>query len=145
MEEKYIHPKLGGLYQEDVDWQTDEVTVSFCKAPIGVCLANGSDDGPSAMALDGFEWVETHWDEVLAIIQDQAFEFYDPYFDAFEDIPKFDSANDLWGTGILLYLRLFSKTDFTVSMRFAWQKEEDSHQVTFEVEEGECFTHTVDG
>lgn len=145
MAETYIHPTLGELYPEDVDWQTDEVAVPFCDTPIEVCLADGSDEGPSESALSGYDWVESHWQEVLTLIQDQAFAFYTPYAEAVEGIPSFDKPEQLWGTEMLLCVRVFSKDYFSVSLRFSWQENEDPHDITFYVEGGACLTHSVDG
>ncbi|MEM8960798.1 MAG: hypothetical protein AAGD38_04905 [Acidobacteriota bacterium] len=145
MEDTFDHPKLGELYPEDVDWQTDEVLVPFYKTAISVCLAGGSDSGPSIAALSGYDWIESHWAEVLKLIQNQAFEFYRPYADAVAGVPVFDSPERLWGTETLLDIRVFAQDDFTVTMRFAWQERGDPHQVAFYVEEGRCDTHSVDG
>lgn len=145
MTDDFVHPKLGQLYAEDVDWQTDEVSVPFSKSPIEVCLADGSDDGPSQAALSGYEWLESHWQEVLGLIQEQAFAFYEPYVDAVPSAPKIDTPKQLWGTEVLLSVRVFSKDDFTVTMRFAWQDDDDPHAITFYVEDGKCETHSVDG
>jgi hypothetical protein len=145
LEDAFVHPRLGDLYPEDVDWQTDEVFVPFCKTPIAVCLADGSDDGPSAAALSGYDWIESHWPEVLELIQDQAFDFYRPYAVAIAGVPAFDSAGQLWGSEVLLGVRVFSNDDFTVTLRFTWQEDQDPHEITFFVEEGRCETHSVDG
>lgn len=145
VEDSYLHPKLGELYPEDVDWQTDEVSVPFCDNPIAVCLAEGTDDGPSQAALSGYGWIESHWQEVHRLIQEQAFRFYKPYAAAVEGVPTIDGPEQLWGTEVLLSVRVFSKDDFTVTLRFTWQEHEDPHEITFYVEEGRCKTHSVDG
>jgi hypothetical protein len=145
VEDTIVHPRLGELYPEDVDWQTDEALVPFCNTPIAVCLADGSDDGPSEAALSGYEWIESHWREVLGLIQDQAFDFYEPYADAVAGVPAFDAPEQLWGTETLLSVRVFSKDDFTITMRFTWQEDADPHEITFYVEDGQCETHSVDG
>lgn len=145
VEDTFVHPRLGELYPEDVDWQTDQVSVPFCKAPIAVCLADGSDDRPSKEALSGYDWIESHWREVLVLIQDQAFEFYKPYADAVAAVPEFESPEQLWGTEVLLNVRVFSKDEYTVTFRFRWQQEQDPHEITFYVEDGRCKTHSVDG
>ena len=145
MVDAYIHPRLGELYAEDVDWQTDEVSVPFCDTPIEVCLADGSDDGPSQAALAGYDWIESNWQQVRDLIQEQAFRFYEPYADAVDGVPAFDAPEQLWGTEVVLSVRVFSKDDFTVTLRFRWQEEEDPHVVTFYVEDGQCETHSVDG
>ncbi len=145
MEDTFVHSRLGELYPEDVDWQADEVSVPFYKTPIAVCLAAGSDDGPSEAALSGYDWIESHWQEVLGLIQNQAFDFYEPYADAVAGVPAFDSPEQLWGTETLLSVRVFTKDDFTVTMRFTWQKDQDLHEITFHVEDGRCETHSVDG
>ena len=95
--------------------------------------------------MQGYEWVEANWPEVLNIISDQAFEFYQPYADAVATVPTFDSPKAIWGTEQLINLRIFAKDDFTVSMRFSWQEDQDPHEITFYVEEGQCLTHSVDG
>ena len=141
----YMHPKLGELYHEDVDWQSDQAAVSFCHSPIEVCLADGSDDGPSEAAMSGYEWVESHWEQVRELIQDQAFEFYEPYADAVDGVPKFESPSQLWKTEIVLGLRMFSRDEFSVTLRFEWQQNDDPHEVTFYVEGGKCESHSVDG
>lgn len=145
MADEYKHPRLGILYPEDDDWQADEVTVPFAGDPIDVCLAGGTDDGPSAEALLAYEWCEQNWGGVLTLIQDQAFEFYLPYADAVSSVPKFETADALWGTEEVISLRVFSKNDFTVTLCFSWQEEADPHLVTFYVEEGACKSHSVDG
>ncbi|TWU00232.1 hypothetical protein Pla108_11790 [Botrimarina colliarenosi] len=66
MEDTFNHPRLGELYPEDIDWQIDEVSVPYSKTPIAVCFADGSDDGPSGVALSGYDWIESHWSEVLS-------------------------------------------------------------------------------
>jgi len=141
----YLHSKLGELYPEDLDWQTEEIVVPFSGTPIGVCLANGSVEGPSEAALSGYDWVESHWHEVRGLIQGQAFDFYRPYADAVAGVPTFDAPEKLWGTEILLWVRVFSKDRFSVTLRFAWQEDEDPHEITFYVEGGSCSTHSVDG
>ena len=145
MEGTFVHPRLGELYPEDVDWQTDEVSVAFSKTPIAVCLADGPDDGPSQAALSGYDWLESNWPEVLRLIQDQAFEFYESYADAVAGVPPFNTPEQLWGSESLLSVRVFSKDDFTVTMRFIWQEDQDPHEITFYVEDGGCETHSVDG
>jgi hypothetical protein len=42
-------------------------------------------------------------------------------------------------------VRVRSRTDFTVTLRFAWQEAEDLHLITFYIEDGQCLTHSVDG
>ncbi|GMV79989.1 MAG: hypothetical protein AMXMBFR7_11730 [Planctomycetota bacterium] len=145
MDSTYIHPKLGELYPEDVDWQTDKATVPFSNTPIEVCFANGSKDGPWPAALTGYDWIESHWSEVLGLIQDQAFDFYSPYADAVAGVPVFASPEKLWGTEELLCVRVSTKDDFEVTLRFKWQEKEDPHVITFYVEKGRCETHSVDG
>ena len=143
--DEYQHPKLGPLYQEDVDWQSDESSVSFYDDKIQVCLAEGTDAGPSEKAMRGYEWMEGHWSHVLEIIQEQAFAYYQPMAEADNRIPKIDSPSQLWGTEILLAIRVFSEDDFAVTMRFGWQDNSDPHEITFYVEGGTCNTHSVDG
>lgn len=145
MEDTFIHPRLGELYPEDVDWHTDEVSVPYCKTSIAVCFAGGTDDGPSEAAISGYDWIESHWSEVLGLVQDQAFDFYGPYADAVTGVPVFDAPEQLWGTETVLSVRVFAKDDFTVTMRFSWQEEQDPHEVTFYVEDSRCDTHSVDG
>jgi len=50
-----------------------------------------------------------------------------------------------WGTEEVMSVRVRSKADFEISLRFAWQEAEDPHVVTFYIEDGECLTHSVDG
>lgn len=145
MMDTYTHPKIGELYPEDVDWQTDEVSVQYSPSPIEVCLAGGTDDGPSQAALSGYEWVESNWQEVCSLIQDQAFEFYEPYAAAVDGVPSFDTPSQLWGTEVLLSIRVFAEDDFTVTLRFNWQEDDDPHEITFYVEDGRCETHSADG
>jgi hypothetical protein len=145
LSESFHHPTLGELYPEDVDWQTDAVTVPFCQFPIAVCLAEGNGDGPSDDAIAGYEWVAAHWKDVLRIIEGQAFRFYEPYAAAITGVPKFDLPTQLWGTEVVQSIRLFSKDDFEVSIRFTWQLPDDPHVVTFYVEGERCLTHSVDG
>lgn len=145
MNSTYTHPELGELYPDDVDWQSDSATVRFSDAPVEVCLANGTETGPSAVALAGYEWVAANWPQVLRSIENQAFDFYEPYAAGVPGTPGFDSPSELWGTEELLSILVFSKDDFSVSMRFAWQQASDPHIVTFYVENGVCETHSVDG
>lgn len=145
MQNEFIHHKLGKLYLEDVDWQTDEASVPFCKTPVEVCLAGGSETGPSQAALSGYDWIESHWQKVLVLMQDQAFDFYEPYADAVASVPVIDTSTQLWGTESILNVRVFAKDDFSVTMRFTWQEDEDPHEVTFYVEDGKCEVHSVDG
>lgn len=141
----FNHPVLGELYPEDVDWCTDEADVSFHESPVQVCLANGSEDGPSDSANAGYNWIAGNWREVLQTIEQQAFEFYRPYADAVTAVPRFAHPSDLWGTERLLSLRIFAAGDFTVTLRFDWQDPSDPHEITFYVEGGACITHTADG
>ena len=141
----FNHPVLGELYPEDVDWCTDKVEVTFHEAPIQVCLANGTDDGPSGRANAGYGWIAANWGEVLQTVEDQAFEFYRPYADAVASVPSFRQPSDLWGTERLLSLRIFAADDFTVTLRFDWQEPDDPHEITFYVEDGICNTYTADG
>jgi len=141
----YSHDDLGLLYLEDVDWNADGVSVPFVENLIGVSLADGSEDGPSPAALLGYQWIQSNWSAVLSIIQEQAFDFYAPYADAFDEVPGFDGPKDLLGSEKLEYLRIFSKDDFEVSLRFNWQAPGDSHEITFYIEGAKCNSHSVDG
>ena len=145
MTDTYDHQKLGELYPEDVDWQTDAVSVPFSDTAIEVCLADGSDEGPSQDALAGYEWLESHWQQVRGLIQEQAFDYYEPYAETVDGVPSFETPEELWGTEVVLSVRVSSKADFTVTLRFTWQEDDDPHDVTFYVENGGCTTHSVDG
>lgn len=141
----YSHNDLGALYLEDTDWNSDDVSVPFAENLIDVSLANGSRNEPSVAALSGYQWIQNNWQAVLSLIQEQAFEFYSPYADAFEGVPRFDTPTDLLGSEILRYLRVFNKDDFEITLRFKWQEPDDSHEITFYVEDGKCKSHSVDG
>lgn len=145
MDETYNHPKLGTMLPEDTDWIV-RASVPFASRPIEVCLA-GEDEGiaPSSDSLAGYDWISAHWPRVLDLIADQAFDFYEPYRDAVASVPKFESPGAMWGTEVLSSVRVRSKDDFEVSLRFAWQEEDDPHVITFYVEDGRCRTHSVDG
>jgi len=146
VEDIYIHPTLGELYPEDVDWMTDEVSLPFCNHPISVILINGDDSGPSAESLEGYDWRSTHWPETLALIELIAFEqFYLPYADANDAVPRFDTPAAIWGTEQLICLCVSSKDLFQVSMRLDWQAPSDHHEITFYIEQGKCITLSVDG
>ena len=145
MKDTFVHSKLDELYPDDVDWQTDEVLVSFSKTPIAVCLADGSDDGPSQAALVGYDWVESHWDKVLQLIQEQAFRFYASYADNVAGVLSFNTPEQFWKSASLISVRVFSKDNFGVTMRFAWQERHDFHEITFYVEDGRCDAYSVDG
>ena len=141
----YKHATLGEFYFEDWVWETDQATVPFCDHPIAVCLAGEEDNGPSDDAIAGYEWIVSNWPGVLKIMSDQAFDFYRPYVDAEASVPKFDSPDALWGTERLMSIYINSKDDFTVTMYFDWQKEHDTHEITFYIEQGKCLAHSVDG
>ena len=146
MEDTFKHPKLGLMFAEDTDWLAMKARVPFAKHPIEVCL--GGEDGasgPSGEALAAYDWLSSHWPEVFRLIEAQAFEFYEPYRDAVSSVPHFASARQLFGTEELCGVRVRSGTDFEVSTRFVWQEADDSHTVTFYVEDGQCLTHSVDG
>jgi hypothetical protein len=146
MEDTYIHPAMGEMLADDTDWIASSVRVPFAPHPIEVCLSGEEGaDGPSADALAGYAWVASHWADVFRLIEDQAFQFYVPYRDAVAGIPQFASGRALVGTEELSSVRVHSKTDFEISLRFAWQEAEDPHLITFYIEEGECRTHSVDG
>ena len=141
----YVHPTLDELYPEAGGWQADEASVPFSSSPIEVWLAGGSGSGPSEAALSGYDWLQSHWEHVRGMIQDEAFRFYESYADAVAGVPTFDDPEQLWGTEVLLSIDVFSKDRFSVTLRFAWQKDEDPHEVTFYVEDGRCRTHSADG
>lgn len=141
----YSHDDLGLLYRDDVDWNADDVSVPFVENLIGVSLAEGTEDGPSPAALSGYEWIQDNWSAVLSIIREQAFDFYSPYADAFDEVPNIGTPEDLSGTEKLEHLRIFSKDDFEVSLRFDWQVLGDGHEITFYIEDGRCHSHSVDG
>ncbi|MCH9694167.1 MAG: hypothetical protein K0U72_06630 [Gammaproteobacteria bacterium] len=141
----YTHDELGALYLEDTDWNADDVRVPFAEDLIGVSLANGSETEPALAALYGYQWIQSNWRAVLSLIQEQAFEFYSPYVDAFNGVPIFATPADLLGSETLRYLRVFDKDNFEITFRFAWQERGDSHEITFYVENGKCEAHTVDG
>ena len=141
----FTHSPLGELYPEDVDWCADDASVSFHSSRVHVCLAEGTENGPSDSALAGYEWIAANWEQVKAMIESQPFEFYQPYADAVAEVPRFESPSELWGTEELTGLRVFARDDFSVTMRFRWQEESDPHEVTFYVEGGLCVTHSVDG
>ena len=141
----YAHNEIGQLYLDDTDWNADEVSVPFAENEIGVSLADGSKDGPSPAALSGYQWIKSNWQSALALIQDQCFEFYSPYAEAFEAVPGFATPADLLGSEILQYLRIFDKDDFEITLRFTWQEPDDNHEITFYVESGHCESHSVDG
>ena len=145
MRSGFVHPILGELYPEDVDWQTDETIVPFSGEPIAVCLAEGSSAGPSAEASAGFDWIAANWSSVLTLIQSQAFQFYEPYLEAVPGTPDFQEPEQIWGTEILSSVRVTAEDEFEVTMRFVWQADADPHEVTFYVENGQCESHTVDG
>ena len=146
MEDSFTHPTLGVMLPEDTDWIATEATVPFCDSRIGVCLA-GEDaaDGPSDEALAAYDWLSVHWPDVFRLIEEQAFQFYQPYRDAVASVPRFASPRHLFGTENASFVRVRSKTDFQISLRFAWQEADDPHVVTFYVEGGQCCTHSVDG
>lgn len=141
----FDHPRLGVLLQDDVDWLAEDVHVPFCAGRVEVCLGAGTDDGPSQAALAGYDWIEAEWPSVLALIQEQAFEFYSPYSDAVDGLPVFAAPADLWGSEQPVSIRVFAKDEFDVTLRFVWQEAADPHVVTFYVENGRCRTHSVDG
>jgi len=141
----YSHSDLGLLYLEDTDWNVDDVSVPFVENLIGVSLANGSENEPSLTALSGYQRIQNNWPAVLSLLQEQAFEFYLPYAHAFEGVPRFDTPIDLLGSEMLQYLRVFNKDDFEITLRFKWQEPDDSHEITFYVEDGKCKSHSVDG
>ena len=141
----YSHDDLGSLYLEDLDWNAEDVSVPFVENLIGVSLADGSENGPSRAALSGYQWIQSNWQAVLSLIQEQAFEFYSPYVDAFDGVPGFRTPKDLLGSERLQYLRVFGKDDFEITLRFDWQEPGDGHEITFYVEGGRCNSHSVDG
>jgi len=141
----YSHDNLGSMYLEDVDWNADDVSVQFVENLVGVSLADGSENGPSRAALSGYQWIQSNWQAVLSLIQEQAFEFYSPYKGAFDGVPGFQTPKDLLGSERLQYLRVFGKDDFEITLRFDWQEPGDCHEITFYVEGGRCNSHSVDG
>ena len=145
MTNTFNHPSLGELYPEDVDWCTDAVAAPFSTTPIQVCLAEGSETGPSDIALAGYGWLETHWMDVQKLMESQAYSFYEPYAESVSSIPRFGSADELWGTETVLNVSVFAADNFTVTLRFEWQEEDDPHEITFYIEGGKCETHSVDG
>lgn len=145
LELRYNHPKLGELYWEEGTWCNEQATVSMSSVPICVFLDGGGSEAPSDTALAGYDWIQSHWSEVLQLIQEQASDFYEPYADAMTGVPRFEDPTQIWGTEVLLTLRVKSKETFTVSMRFTWQETSDPHDVTFYVSDSRCVSHSVDG
>lgn len=146
MDDTYTHPQLGTLFPEDTDWIASSVTVPFSPEPIEICLASEEEGAePPHEAIEGYDWVSSHWPEVFRIFEDQAFAFYEPYRDAVPSVPQFDTPGALLGTEQLSSVRVFSKMLFEVSLRFQWQEAEDPHTITFYIEDGVCRTHSVDG
>jgi hypothetical protein len=141
----YSHDDLGSLYLEDDDWNAEDISVPFVETSVCVSLADGSKNGPSRAALSGYQWIQGNWQAVLSLIQEQAFEFYSPYADAFDGVPGFHTPKDLLGSERLQYLRIFGKDHFEITLRFDWQEPGDTHEITFYVDGGRCNSHSVDG
>lgn len=149
----FNHPTLGKLFPDyngwssiylgSVDWLSDRISVPFCEPPIQVSLDDGTVNGPSEKALAGYDWIESNWPEVLRIIEDQAFSFWDTY--SIEGAPEFDSPEQIWGTEVVLAVSVSSKDNFHIVMRFTWQTDSDPHEITFYVDDSECETYSVDG
>jgi hypothetical protein len=146
MEDTFTHPKLGAMLPEDTDWIASEAEVPFARFPIEVCLAGEEGAAsPSDETLAAYDWLSSHWPEVFQLIEAQAFEFYEAYRDAVASVPRFASPRALLGTEKVCGVRVWSKSNFTITLRFAWQEAEDRHIITFYVECGQCSTHSVDG
>ena len=144
MNDSYNHPTFGGFELEDTDWLASSSTVPFLGYAIDVML-EGTEEKPTDKALKAYETISSNWNETLEKIKEQAFQYYEPYADAFPSVPKLDSAEKLWGTEKVLFINIRSEDEYEVTMRFDWQEEEDDHQITFYIEDGVCETHTVDG
>ncbi|GAA4439765.1 DUF6985 domain-containing protein [Bremerella cremea] len=143
--DKYQHPSLGTLFLEDDQWLTEEGEVTFVDEVIRIVFARGTEEGPSDASLEGFEWIDANWSKVLTLIEDQAFEFYQSYDNSVEEFPEFAKPADIWGSEYLLGLRIFSPEEFEVTLQFDWQEEDDEHEITFYIEEGECNSYSRDG
>lgn len=142
----YQHPVIGEMFDEDNDWIAENVSLAISGRSVQVVLAQGESTGPSQDALYGFDWIVSNWEEVLNIIENQAFErFYRPYTDAVSGVPQFDSPDQLWGSEILLGIQVSTENHFAITLRFNWQQLDDKHEITFYVEDGKCQTHSVDG
>lgn len=146
MEDTFKHPDLGLMFPEDTDWIATKARVPFSRTPVEVCLAGEEEaTGPSDDALAAYDWLSSHWPDVFRVIEGQAFEFYEPYRDAVSSVPHFASPRHLFGTEEVCGVRVWSKSDFTITLRFVWQEAEDPHIITFYVEASECRSHSVDG
>lgn len=146
MEDTFVHPQLGRMLPEDTDWIAPKAKVPFAASSIEVCLGGEEGaNGPSDEALAAYDWLSSHWPDVFRLIEGQAFGFYEPYRAAFTRVPHFASSHLLLGTEEVCSVRVHTKSDFEVSLRFTWQEADDPHIVTFYVEDGQCLTHSVDG
>ena len=73
MDDTFTHPELGTMLPEDTDWIASTVTVPFASHPIEVCLASREmASAPPHEALEGYDWIASHWPEVFQIFQKQA-------------------------------------------------------------------------
>ncbi|MBA2115491.1 DUF6985 domain-containing protein [Bremerella alba] len=141
----YKHPELGQFELDFNIWLNEDATPHFVDGEIIVFFANGTEDAPSPESLEGYEWIAANWPQVLSLIEAQVWEYYEPYADNVEGVPKFNSVQEVWGTELLLGLNIVSKIDFEVTLQFEWQADEDDHEITFYVEDGQCDMHSVDG
>jgi len=144
MTEFYNHPTLGKMEPGDTDWLASDTIVSFLGYDISVTL-EGTKEQPTEEALSAYETISSNWNETLEKINEQAFQFYEPYADAFPSVPKFDSAGKIWGTEKVWFMTIRSIDEYELTMTFDWQEEEDDHMITFYIEGGACETHSVDG
>ena len=141
---QYTHPTLGAMEDNDGGWFSQSVQIPIFETPITVSLIGG-EDGPCGDALQGYFYVLENWEEIIKSygIYEAFYEMHEAYADGM-GLELVERAK-FWATVEPQHLVVSSKDTLSFTVTFTWQDPNDGHQITAEIEDGECVGCPVDG
>ena len=141
----YQHERLGPMkWHRNTGWLAQSVSLPFSGEPLDVYLA-GEEASPSPAASEALEQFIGDPSRLKSPVQSDFFELWQNYFSDMAPPAVLETAEGIWGTEEWVALDITDAQNYSVTLTFNWQAEEDGHLVTVYIQNGESAGSSIDG